>query len=83
MEEFLEIGTFFELSNEKHYSQLTSVLVITYFCHKFSFYQEKNWHVKFLKLFDLPNYNQVREQVDSLYAEDRKYYLKVLKFYLI
>lgn len=72
MEEFLEIGNFFELSNEQHYSQLISVLVISYLCHKFSFHKEKNWYGKFLKLFDLPSYAEVKELIETLPVEDRK-----------
>ena len=79
MEEFIEIGTFFELS-EKHDSQLVSVLLISYFCHKFSIHKERVWYEKFLKLFDLPNYSQVKRQIENLSIQDKKYLILFISF---
>jgi hypothetical protein len=81
MEEFFEVATFLELSNEKLTSHLISVLVITYFCHKFSFHQEKRWYAKFLKLFDLESYNQVKDQLEILHGEDKKYYFRIFNIH--
>ena len=73
MEEFLEIGTFFDETVEAQEScHLYSALFISYFCHKYTIHKEKIWYETFLKRFDLPDYSQVRQLFVDLSDEDKK-----------